>query len=62
MELHAVKLKQTCCPDNAYIRAKTVCRRRFRSGFGVTVRSARPCGERLDADFGWMEADSVRLI
>jgi putative transposase len=28
----------------------------------VTVRSARPCGERLDADFGWMEADSVRLI
>jgi len=28
----------------------------------VTVRSPRPCGERLDADFGWMEADSVRLI
>jgi hypothetical protein len=28
----------------------------------VTVRSPRPCGERIDADFGWMEADSVRLI
>jgi hypothetical protein len=32
------------------------------AAYAVTVRSPRPCGERLDADFGWMEADSVRLI
>ncbi len=31
-------------------------------GSRVTVRSPRPCAAHPDADFGWIGADSIRLI